>query len=201
MCSGVPVAYAAELLRQACGGRRDDRSGGRVREQLKRERRAMNHLAPAPAVARAAQPTPPERHSRVELGGDVDIATRSRHLIWLDAVQHEGRRLPGSNGEVRADVAAVDHLQRAARRQAQLERRRAEQRAVLSERDLVACAGVVEARGDVDDETHMTAHGYHPANDAVTTCRLAATRRHEVLHLPTPSGIRKRVMRMLVSGR
>ena len=70
---------------------------------------------------------------------------------------------------MRADVAAVDHLQRAARRQAQPERRGAEQRAVLSERDLVACAGVVEARGDVDDETHVPAHGDYPADHAVAT--------------------------------
>ena len=33
---------------------------------------------------------------------------------------------------------------------------------MLSERDLVACAGVVEARGDVDDETHVPAHGDYP---------------------------------------
>ena len=124
----------------------------------------MHHLAPAPAVARAAQPTPPERHGGVELGGDVGIGVRNRRLAGLDAVEHEGGRLPGPDGEVRADVAAVDDLQRAARRQAQPERRGAEQRAVLSERDLVACAGVVEARGDVDDETHVPAHGDHPAD-------------------------------------
>ena len=132
----------------------------------------MHHLSPAPAVAGAAQPTPPERHGGVELGGDVGIRVGNRRLARLDAVEHECGRLSGPDGEVRASVAAVDHLQWAARRQAQLERRRAEQCAVLSERDLVACAGVVEARGDVDDETHVPAHGDHPADDAVTTCRL-----------------------------
>jgi hypothetical protein len=111
---------------------------GAVGEQLERERGAIHHLSPAPAVAGAAQPTPPERHGGVELGGDIGIRVRNRHLTGLDAVEHECGRLTGPDGEVRADVAAVDHLQRAARRQAQLERRRAEQRAVFSERDLVA---------------------------------------------------------------
>ena len=64
----VPVACAAELLRQAGGGGGHDRAGGRVGEQLERERRAMHHLAPAPAVARAAQPaaarTPRWRRTR-----------------------------------------------------------------------------------------------------------------------------------------
>ena len=38
----------------------------------------------------------------------------------------------------------------------------AEQRAVRGERDLVAGARVVEARGDVDDEAHLPAHGDAP---------------------------------------
>ena len=57
------------------------------------------------------------------------------------------------------------------------------------ERDLVAGARVVEARGDVDDEAHLPAHGEHPADHAVAVRRLAAARRgHEVLHLPHSVG-------------
>ena len=57
------------------------------------------------------------------------------------------------------------------------------------ERDLVAGARVVEARGDVDDEAHLPAHGDHPADHAVAVRRLAGTRRrHEVLHLPHSVG-------------
>ena len=59
---------------------------------------------------------------------------------------------------------------------------------MLSERDLVACAGVVEARGDVDDETHVPTHGKYPADHAVATRRPAGPRRHEVLHLRHPIG-------------
>ena len=57
------------------------------------------------------------------------------------------------------------------------------------ERDLVAGARVVEARGDVDDEAHLPAHGEHPADHAVAMRRLAGARRgHEVLHLPHSVG-------------
>ncbi len=41
------------------------------------------------------------------------------------------------------------------------------------ERDLVAGAGVVEARGDVDDEAHLSAHGKYPPDHAVAMRRLA----------------------------
>ena len=125
-----------------------------------------------------------------------------RHLARLDAVEHEGGRLPGPDGDARADVAAVDDLERAARREAELEPGRAEERAMRRERDLVAGARVVEARGDVDDEAHLPAHREHPADHAV------AVRRHaghaggmKSCTSPTPSGIRKRVIRTLVSGR
>jgi hypothetical protein len=45
------------------------------------------------------------------------------------------------------------------------------------DRDLVAGARVVEARGDVDDEAHLPANGKHPADDALPVRRLAGTRR------------------------
>ena len=47
----VPVARAAQLLRQT--GRRSchDRTGRLVGEELQRERGAVDHLAPTPAVA------------------------------------------------------------------------------------------------------------------------------------------------------
>ena len=117
----------------------------------------MHHLPPASAVAGAAQPTPPECHGGAELVGDVGLGVWNGHLARFDAVEHESGCLPGPDGKMRTHILTVDPLQRAARRQAQPERRRAEQRAVLGELDLVACAGVVEARGDVDDEAHVNA--------------------------------------------
>jgi hypothetical protein len=53
----------------------------------------------------------------------------------------------------------------------------------------VAGARVVEARGDVDDEAHLPAHGEHPADHAVAVSGRTRTRRgHEVLHLPDSVG-------------
>jgi hypothetical protein len=59
-----------------------------------------------------------------------------------------------------------------------------EQHAVWGARDVVAGAPVIEARGDVDDESHLPAYGDDPADDAVPVCRFAGTRwGHEVLYL------------------
>ena len=78
---------------------------------------------------------------------------------------------PGPQRDARADVAAVDDLERAARREAEPEPGGAEERAVRGQRDLVARARVVEARGDVDDEAHLPAHGEDPADHAVAVRR------------------------------
>src|SRR5512133_2813028 len=98
----------------------------------------MHRLAPAPAVARAAQPAPPERRGGVELGGDVRIRVRRWQLAGLAAVEHEGGRLPGPQVDVRTNVAFFDDLERAASRKAELQHGRAEKRAVGGERNLVA---------------------------------------------------------------
>ena len=143
----------------------------------------MNHLAPPSAVVRAAQPTPPESHRCIERGGDVVIATRSRHFAGLDGVQHKGRRIPGPERETCADVAAVDDLQRAACGQIQRERRSAEVRAALGEPDLMTHPGVIEAGRDIGDETHLASHRQNPADHAVATTLPIDVRRHEVLHL------------------
>jgi hypothetical protein len=56
---------------------------------------------------------------------------------------------------------------------------------------------VVEARGYVDNEVHLPTDCEDLANHAVVVHRLAGMRwGHEVLHLPTPSGVKKRVMRI-----
>jgi hypothetical protein len=117
------------------------------------------------------------------------IGVRHRQLVWLDAVEHEAGRLPGPKVDARADVAAVDDLERPARREAEPQLGRAEQRAVRGERDVVAGACVVEARSDVDDQAHPSAHGEHPADHAVAVRRVAGARGgHEVLHLPDAVG-------------
>jgi hypothetical protein len=60
---------------------------------------------------------------------------------------------------------------------------------VQGERDLVAGARIVVARGGVDDETHPTAHNNDSAGDAMGMCGRTAPRHgHEVLHLPDAIG-------------
>jgi hypothetical protein len=62
---------------------------------------------------------PPERHGRVELGGDVRIGVRPRRLAGLNAFEHERGGLAGPQPDPRADVAAADDLARAVRRDAE----------------------------------------------------------------------------------
>ena len=96
---------------------------------------------------------------------------------------------PARRSDAGADVAAVDDLERTSRREVECELGSAEERAVRGTRDLVACPRVVEARGDVDDESHLPAYGEYPADHAVPVRRLAGTRwGHEVLHLPDSLG-------------
>jgi len=53
----------------------------------------------------------------------------------------------------------------------------------------MAGASVVKTRSDIDDETHLPAHGEYPPDQAVAVHRLADTRhRHEVLYFADPFG-------------
>ena len=56
----VPVARPADVLGQAGRGCRDDGAGREVREQLERDRRAVDDLAPAPAIGALTDPPAPE---------------------------------------------------------------------------------------------------------------------------------------------
>ena len=55
----VPVALAADLLGQRRGRRRRDRPGGRVEEQLERQRAADHGIAPRAVVRTLRGPAPP----------------------------------------------------------------------------------------------------------------------------------------------
>ncbi len=62
----VPVAGVADGLGQRRRGRRHQRPGGLVDQQLEAQRRALDHLPPPPLVARLAQPTVPVPHGGLE---------------------------------------------------------------------------------------------------------------------------------------
>ena len=98
----VPVALSADDLRQCRGRRRDDRSGRRVGEQLEHERRAVNHLAPPPAVAGRREPAAPERQGVLERrGGLLGLDGGVAAMAARDALEDEGRRLAGREREIR----------------------------------------------------------------------------------------------------
>ena len=199
-CSGSPSCVRRRAAPAGWWWGGHDRAGRRVREQLERERRAMHHLAPAPAIARPAQPAPPARHGGVELGGDVGMEYGAGASPGLTRSSTKMAVSPGP-GRRSARGRRRHRRSRAARREAEPQLGRAEQRAVRGERDLVAGARSRSAGRRGRRNASARARD-HPADHPVATRPLAGTRQgHEILHLPTPSGIRKRVTRMLVSGR
>ena len=93
----VPVAFAADLLREAGGGCGHEGAGGGVGHQLERDRRAGDHLAPAAAVGRAGQPTPPEPGGVVEHGQQF-LARSAPRWVLGGRLQDHPVHLPGLQG-------------------------------------------------------------------------------------------------------
>ena len=146
----------------------------------------MHHLAPASAVARSG---------RSQRRQNATVASNSAAIVGCRSTAPASRRArrararsvavsPAESATPAADVAAVDDLDRATRRKAELQVGSAEERAVRGELDLVAGPCVVETWGDVDDEAHLPADSDDSADDAVMVRRFARSRRgHEILHL------------------
>ena len=187
----VPVALAPDLLGQRRRGRRHQRPGRRVGQQLQRQRRALHGLAPAAAVARPGEPPAPVEHGGVERLGGLLLRVRPCDVVVGDALEHERLRLAGAEVERRmhAAVAALEPALRAQRvrdRALQRERqlRRAEQHAVRVHLDLVVGAPVVEPRLHLDLPRDVAAHD-HDAPDQPVSVEAGVDRldRHEVLHL------------------
>src|SRR6185312_8705041 len=182
----VPVALAADVLRQARGRRGDDRAGGPVGEQLERERRAVHHLPPAALVDRVREPAPPEPHGALERLGRGALADRLQLLPARVRLQEEGGAGPVGQVELGGDVVAVA-LERHVRRQSQRERGGVEDGPALVELHLVRLAGGVEARPALEPEAHLAAHRHHLAHQPAGVARVAVDR-HEVVHLADAVG-------------
>jgi hypothetical protein len=148
----------------------------------------------------ACLPYPLVRLARV-VHQPLEVA-REFHPARPDLLEHERRRVPSPERNARPDVAVIDDLERAASGEAERQVGRAEECAVRRELEVVACARVVEARRDLDHEARLAAHGEYAADQPVATLPVAGVRRGiKSCTSPTPSGMRKRVMRTLVSGR
>ena len=94
----VPVARAAELLRQRGGGGRDEAAGRAVGHRLQRDERAPDGLRPAAALGAAAGPLVPELLRVAQLGLRAD---RLGHGIVGELVgEGELRGLALGDGEL-----------------------------------------------------------------------------------------------------
>ncbi len=90
----VPVALAAELLGQRAGRRGDDRAGRGERQQLERQRRAVDHLAPAAAIARVREPVAPVADGGLERSERLALGERPADVVGGHAFEHERLRRP-----------------------------------------------------------------------------------------------------------
>ena len=178
----VPVAHAADELRQRRRRRSDDSAGGRERQRLEDEQRLVDLVVVVAEVRADARPVQPvllrvaERLLRVDLRGQV--------AMRREPGQHEGDPLALTEVELRhrRHVLAADR------------NRSAEAQSVgAGDRD----TGIVDAshpRDDVsevvaDDELRSHRHfAVQSFDDAHDVGRLAA-RRHEVDHADG-SGVR-----------
>ena len=98
----VPVALAADLLGQRGRRRGDERAGRRVGEQLQRERGAVDHLAPAPAVARLLQPAAPVARPSPRTRRRLALRVRAADVVRGHALEHVRVRLARRHLERRA---------------------------------------------------------------------------------------------------
>ncbi len=122
----VPVAHAADRLREAGRGCGHDRARRLEGHELQREHRAVDGLAPAPGVGALIQPAPPPVRCVVE---DLELLfpgeCQTAALAALDLPQHEDRCLPVLEAELGRYARAVA-LQPDIRHQAQAQARRVE---------------------------------------------------------------------------
>ncbi len=197
----VPVALAAELLRQARRRRGDDRARRAVREQLERERRPVHHLAPAPLVAGVREPPAPvrapcARRARVGLcrlsaGGGAPV---------VGLLERERRALAGAERELCDDTDRSSLERRRGReRQRQAggaeQRRRAPRARPRARRGRSRSAACTPSAG-------ASRRGRRPragsGGDGGVGSRWIGMKSSTST---TPSGVRKRVIRTFVSGK
>ena len=86
----VPVALAANGFRQTARGSRDDRAGGLERQQLKRERGALDDFAPAARIGTLRQPAAPVVDGRAKQVLPLPCArTVGQRFVVIELAQRE----------------------------------------------------------------------------------------------------------------
>ena len=106
----VPVALAADRLRQRGGRRGHDRPGRLEGERLQHPAGVVHQLPPGVLVALVQRrPGAPARHGVLQAGGDLLLGPDPRRrLPAAGVVQGEAGRLPRPQGEPGAGGVAVD---------------------------------------------------------------------------------------------
>ena len=161
----VPVPHPADPLRQAGGRGGDDRPGRLVGEQLQRQGRAQDHLAPPAPVGAAGRPPLPvvDRLAEPVLGllgpgAPAGVGVRG------DDPQDERGALALAEGERGHRPAAVGpEGDRSGQPQGQA--RAVEAGAVLAHRGGVPRPGVVERRAALHLQRQPAADHPHPADE------------------------------------
>lgn len=187
----VPVAFAAQLLRES-RGRGGHQGAARCEgHELERDRGTLHHLAPAPGVAGLRQPRAPERHGLVEeplvrVQADLGRWPLGAHLQHQSALltglqrhrQAQGAVLVRENVEESLVLRFTDGVH--GEFGAVL---RGEDRSVPGDLRLVLRASVVEPRGDLHLERHAAAHTADQTHQTVAGSDRRTRHRHEVDHL------------------
>src|SRR6516225_421632 len=100
----IPVALAAYALRQAARGRRDNRAGRRVGQQLQGKGGTVHHFSPAASILGLADPSLPKFDSLAEqIFGFLRRRRNSTSELWRQVTEHENRGLLFAQGELRND--------------------------------------------------------------------------------------------------
>ena len=170
----VPIAAAAELLRQRRGGRRDDAAGRRIGQRLQRDERAHHQIAALAVIGATAAPFRPEILGVLQGAFGID---RRRHGQMRRTVgQHERHAVAGANFEFgdRGQVFAV-RCDRGAQH-CHVRPGDAEQRSVV----LTPHPGNVGAEAEPHHQLHPQLHDALVAAHNADHVGSRATRRHEV---------------------
>ena len=175
----VPVALAADALRERAGRRRDDRAGRLVGQKLERQGGTADHLAPATAVGALRDPVPPERHGIAEgrfraALGQMPAAA----LFGAQLVQHEIGAVARRQGEL-GDHPIAFRAQRHRGGEAHMHGLGVELRTLLYDRDLVGIASEVERRPALGADLDPAAQRRDPP-DQPASLAAALVDRHEV---------------------
>ena len=188
----IPVPFPAQLLRQATGGRRHNRPGRFVGQQLQHQRRALHHLPPAPLVGTLLQPPPPVGHRLLKQR--VPLRLRARMIIRPVVPQYpDGHRdrLPLGQRK-RAHHAVIMLLQQHAGGKLQPQAFGDKRRPVVVNFCAVRIPRVIKRRVTFQDKRHYPPHAVHPADQLRMVMRMpVGGNRHKVNDLRHPAGRQK----------